>query len=483
MAGTIFRKERDAMTQFYHLFPFEKVQKDSRLVLYGAGEVGQWYLAQLRQSGFARVVAIADRDWEKYPSLGVPLIAPEKIKEMDFDCVLVSIESVHVAKKVAQMLTVDYDIMPNKIMLGNDSLGEIPIFLKPGMKRLPPPMWEDDCIPVAVCLSGGLGDCLIYKRKLEEVLAWNKHIIIDCFVKESMIGFMHSFFDGEYEGRIRSIISGEHTQFLLQKEYYALALVLTIDVEDVFFDENRLCAMPALFFRIRHLQEQVQSYGRLDTSHYVKHYARCAKDGLNCYTSYNRYDGFDVKDFHTHIPMKREYAERYAALKLDGSYITVNYGFDEREGMPNCKSWPLEYFVQFVASFHDRFPDVQVIQVGGDGFPRISGCDRYFLGESLELVKYILRGAVFHLDIEGGLVHLASQLDTKCVVLFGPTPLAYYGYPKNINLLAGSCQDCCWYTERFWRCYRGMKEPECMYSIKPDKVFAVVEKQFQFGGE
>ena len=82
----------------------------------------------------------------------------------------------------------------------------------------------------------------------------------------------------------------------------------------------------------------------------------------------------------------------------------------------------------------------------------------------------ILRQSVLHIDIDGGLVHLATHMGTKCIVLFGPTPVSYYGYEENINLKAGNCHECyCLYPETN-RCARDMEQPECMYSITPEAV-------------
>ena len=75
------------MCQYYHLFPFEKVPCGSRLIIYGAGEVGQWYLQQIRETGYAEVIAVADRAWDKYPDIGIPLIAPQDIVGLDYDFV------------------------------------------------------------------------------------------------------------------------------------------------------------------------------------------------------------------------------------------------------------------------------------------------------------------------------------------------------------------------------------------------------------
>ena len=346
-------------------------------------------------------------------------------------------------------------------------------------KLMPKLAFEPQGIAMALYLSGGLGDCLIYKRKIEAILAWDSRLVLDCYVRDSMLVFMHSFFDGEYGDRINAIIGGGRNRYNEQKSKYAIAMPLSTDLEIDDLKQEKLQCAPNLLSLFLLICKQSNRYGNMEQSFFRGvHYAQCEKDGLNCYTSYNRYAGFDIQDFHTHIPMRTIWAKKYAALGLSQKYVTINYGFDGTPHTPINKSWPLERFTDFVRQFKERFPQVQVVQVGAASFPYIAGCDRAFLGESLELVKYILQGAIFHLDIEGGLVHLASQLDTKCVVLFGPTPLHYYSYPQNINIQAGLCHDCCWYTREFQECYRHMSEPECMYSITPELVMEKVEENF-----
>ena len=72
--------------------------------------------------------------------------------------------------------------------------------------------------------------------------------------------------------------------------------------------------------------------------------------------------------------------------------------------------------------------------------------------------------------IEGGLVHLATNLGTKCVVLFSPTQPNIYAYPNNINIVYATCNGCYGLYENGYACARGLEKPECMYSITPEMV-------------
>ena len=74
-----------------------------------------------------------------------------------------------------------------------------------------------------------------------------------------------------------------------------------------------------------------------------------------------------------------------------------------------------------------------------------------------------LRGAIFHLDNEGGLVHLASAMGTRSCVVFGPTSSRYFGYPGNVNVDPGFCGGCWWITETWMNhCPRGFATARCM---------------------
>ena len=104
---------------------------------------------------------------------------------------------------------------------------------------------------------------------------------------------------------------------------------------------------------------------------------------------------------------------------------------------------------------------------------KIVNADRHFLGCDLELTKYILANSLLHIGDEGGLFHLATQLGTKCLVLFGATSHYYYGYNKNINIISEVCYPCIDALPDWSECLRGFKESPCMLSITPQLVCEV----------
>ena len=132
-----------------------------------------------------------------------------------------------------------------------------------------------------------------------------------------------------------------------------------------------------------------------------------------------------------------------------------------------AKVWPFEYFEKFVSMFKEKYPNIDVIQLGDNQAPKIKNIDKYILGEEFGTVAHVLNNSLLHIDIEGGLVHMASQLGTKCIVLFGPTPIEY---SNNINIKAGNCHNCYGVYKDTYKCARDMERPECMYSITPKMV-------------
>lgn len=67
---------------FRYLFPFDKVSKGERIVIYGAGDVGTQYAKQLGALNFCKVVAFADT-YAKLGSeiMGIRCLTPGELKE------------------------------------------------------------------------------------------------------------------------------------------------------------------------------------------------------------------------------------------------------------------------------------------------------------------------------------------------------------------------------------------------------------------
>ncbi len=85
-----------------HLFPFDKIEKDQKIVLYGAGKLGKTYYHQLLHISYCEVVLWVDKNYQKFKNYGVSAI--EEISKVTYDKIVVAIESADVAQAVQDYL-------------------------------------------------------------------------------------------------------------------------------------------------------------------------------------------------------------------------------------------------------------------------------------------------------------------------------------------------------------------------------------------
>ena len=132
-----------------------------------------------------------------------------------------------------------------------------------------------------------------------------------------------------------------------------------------------------------------------------------------------------------------------------------------------------------------RREGVDVIQLGIVEEEKIEGVTHYLNGQtSLEETGLLIKHGLCHIDTEGGLVHLANAVHTRCVVLFGPTPVEFFGYPQNINLEPSGCK-ACWFVTQNWliECPRHTSGPECMSGHSADQRSGCREKDHRGVGK
>lgn len=168
---------------------------------------------------------------------------------------------------------------------------------------------------------------------------------------------------------------------------------------------------------------------------------------------------------------------------LKAPYITVHSGINItfNPGMKTpLKCWSQEQWEPFLMLFKQKYPHIQIVQVGGKNSPRFANVDVCLLGETVvEDLPAILQGSRLHIDGESGLVQLTRWLDTKAVVLFGPTAPCLFALDKNINLSADPCGHCMWLSGPSWHTNCALGYPACqhMQAHTPQEVLKVVSKE------
>lgn len=468
------------MQEEFYLFPYKKVRPNEKVIIYGIGTVGRCFLSQIELNDYCQIVAVADKGFEQYNSSQVQIISPSDITKYDFDKLLITLKNKIEAAKVQKFLTEKYAIPLEKIILTDEKA--VPSIEASRMACFTPATkMEDDKenISIAMIVSGGLGDQIINKYFLTAMLSCAKQdkCVVDLYVAPIRYKYARTIFlDCEYVHHI-------YPRTVHPKELEAYDIVFRYDYVLKFYqiDFAKINLLdPCFYVFLKKARDYVQEYG-LDADvplHRRIHFSRCRVLRRNCYTDYeNLFEGPMQKK--VDIAVDKNYEDEFAQINL-GRYITINYGWGGHrdahpEKIPN-KVWDVGFYAEFNRMFHAAFQDVKIMQIGTKDGVRIDDVDYYLFGKDLEIVKYALRDSILHVDCEGGLVHLATHLGTKCVVLFGPTPVYYFGYEENINIQSDTCHDCCYLYDDFSICARGMEQAECMKSITPDTVMAYVKK-------
>lgn len=97
----------------HYLFPFGEVKKGERIVLYGAGTVGQAYMEQIQRTGYCDVVLWVDKYFHKYPFGNV--FSVESIKTAVYDRIVIAIENIGL-KYIVNRNLVSMGVVQEKIL-------------------------------------------------------------------------------------------------------------------------------------------------------------------------------------------------------------------------------------------------------------------------------------------------------------------------------------------------------------------------------
>lgn len=464
--------------QYTYLFPFEKVRPCSRIVLYGAGIMGIEYLKQLLITGYGEVLCFIDRDYAKFVNTTIPVYSLNRLVDLDFDYVVIALRTRTFADSVCESL-VNIGIPKEKIVCvlsrAEPDMRKMLSCISP--KSVREGLLINSPLAISLKLKRSLGDNIIHKKLVCSILKLLPTATIDIYSPLSgtlMKNLYHEYLD---VGRIRLI---QDSGYLYEQNMKKYLLSLSIyDYIQIDFDNiERIKHMHAEFYRrIKLLKKRCQEEQMDSTKPTFIFFSRALKKQKNCYTVFD-YDGvFDISDKSVDIFIDPAYMHKFEALNIS-NYITIHYGnnISDTEEYQIAKQWPLGNFSKLIAMLKEKIPAVSIIQLGEKDTVKIDYADQYILGEEIELIEHILKRSLLHIDIEGGLVHLATQLGTRCVVLFGPTPVEYWGYDSNINIKAGKCHNCYGMYTNINVCARGLKKPECMWSITPEMVAEKIEE-------
>lgn len=100
----------------YYLFPFGKVEKASKIVIYGAGMLGGIYVDQIKKTGYCEIVAWVDKNYENYSDRDVSSVDVIS-SSVNFDYIVIAIENKKICGEVSDMLQTLYHVGKDMIII------------------------------------------------------------------------------------------------------------------------------------------------------------------------------------------------------------------------------------------------------------------------------------------------------------------------------------------------------------------------------
>lgn len=457
---------------YKYLFPFEKVPLDAKILIYGAGKVGREYLRQLLLTHYCNLVGIVDKNAQNINNMPVPVYLPDDINRVSFDYIVIAImDQMHVAEIMHSLREMGYQsdcIIPAMTRIERENVFRLH---ENDERALPDLAFQKTNLSIAVRMGWHLGDCIQRKAAFVELAKAFSGCLIDIYVENGT--FVKSIYKDQ--DQLNAIVEGKNDIFQAKKTKYILAITLSFELQINHVDYSLEQVIPDDWrCKLHLLENSCNTYGLrplLETPSRIL-CERALYKKWNCYQFYNYCSLIDVKSTKVGIPMDKAFEAEFSSMGMN-KYITLSYGnstiIKGTESI-NSRQWSLKYFQRFIELFKVKYPAISIVQIGDENSIALAGADFYVLGKNLELVKYVLRGAIFHLDTEGGLMHLATQLGTMCIALFGPTQVQLFGYKENINIVSEKCNGCYYLYDNQFQCARGLEQPECMYSIFPEIV-------------
>lgn len=103
--------------ELFYYYPYYGRLRNARIVLYGAGNVGQSYYRQIMQDGECIIAAWVDEDFSKYRAEGFDVCAVDVLRELYFNYVIIALYNEESAMMVKKSL-IQYGV-PENIILWN----------------------------------------------------------------------------------------------------------------------------------------------------------------------------------------------------------------------------------------------------------------------------------------------------------------------------------------------------------------------------
>lgn len=102
------------------VFPVDKIEKGSNVIIYAAGDVGHFMLQQAEILGYCNIICFSDAN-EKIKSVGkYKCILPQEIPDYEFDYILVAKRQASAMEAIKRMLIQSLGVPEEKVVLLED---------------------------------------------------------------------------------------------------------------------------------------------------------------------------------------------------------------------------------------------------------------------------------------------------------------------------------------------------------------------------
>ena len=333
--------------------------------------------------------------------------------------------------------------------------------------------FESAEVSIAFVPLVGMGDFIVAKKVFDTITEMVPSCKIDIFCDgERDENYVRAFY-GQSKN-LNRVLSFQNFYGQNVQKYDAALRVWHMIFLDAFNAERLQKFSPALLQSLQKVELYNRKYviNSCAVGVILRNITRAHILGTNRYTCLSCEGALPIYDNRVEISLTDEGARQFQALGLSKNYITVGSNAGKKNNLARhaLKEWPAASVTEYISLLNIYLPQVEVVQVGGGGVELFANADRHLLDANMELVKHVLKNSLLHVDCESGLVHLATQLGTKCLVLFGPTDEKYFGFKENLNLVSDFCRPCVWAWADGSTCLRGEMEPPCMLSLKPQLV-------------
>jgi ADP-heptose:LPS heptosyltransferase len=334
---------------------------------------------------------------------------------------------------------------------------------------------------IAIIISGGMGDILRQMDALFDILEMFPNAVVDLYGK----AYRHLFSD---IGNIRFIFNRYFIGFS-RKRYdivldYFSSDNITSGICDLTVNSLRTNSLKSFKADFEYLKTQYPYCFKFENQYFFQKKAVENKLKFNNVVKLTA----GIKNF-TKIALPLNFREQDIlkfGLSKQCKYITFQHGWGNKGYIPNKMQvsthlWETKSWKELLKEIKIMFPGYKIVQVGLAS-PHITCVDINLVGKtSFDELCSVLKYSSLHIDTDGGCVHLAKAVNTKSVVLFGPSNAEYVGYDDNINIVATSCRNCFVIEKWHEKCLRGFKTPICMQSILPNFVADVIKNNL--GGD